>query len=72
MRFGRLVEIGPTEAILRRPQHPYTRALIASAEGAVAVSPPARGHRIGEAGSQRDWAPLRDLGGGHFVAAEES
>ena len=28
MYGGRLVEVGPTEEVLRRPQHPYTRALI--------------------------------------------
>ncbi len=30
MYLGRIVEIGPTEQVLRRPVHPYTRALIAS------------------------------------------
>lgn len=71
MRFGRLVEIGPTEAIMRRPQHPYTRALIAAADGTVTVSAARHGPRTGKAGSQPDWQPLRDLGGGHFVAHEE-
>jgi ABC-type dipeptide/oligopeptide/nickel transport system ATPase component len=28
MLRGRIVETGPTEEILRHPQHPYTRALI--------------------------------------------
>ncbi|MEM6790648.1 MAG: ABC transporter ATP-binding protein [Myxococcota bacterium] len=27
MHRGRLVEMGPTDAVVRRPQHPYTRAL---------------------------------------------
>jgi microcin C transport system ATP-binding protein len=31
MRHGRMVEEGPAEAILRRPQHPYTQALFAAA-----------------------------------------
>lgn len=30
MYLGRVVELGPVEAIYERPQHPYTRALLAS------------------------------------------
>ncbi|MGH2375325.1 MAG: ABC transporter ATP-binding protein, partial [bacterium] len=30
MYLGRLVELGPTRAIVERPQHPYTRALLAA------------------------------------------
>ncbi|MEU1350824.1 ABC transporter ATP-binding protein [Streptomyces sp. NPDC005795] len=30
MRHGRIVEIAPTETILRTPRHPYTRTLLAS------------------------------------------
>ena len=30
MQYGKLVEQGSTEQILTRPQHPYTRALLAS------------------------------------------
>ena len=30
LRSGELVEMGPTEQLLKRPQHPYTRMLIAS------------------------------------------
>ncbi len=28
MYLGRIVEVGPTEEVLRRPAHPYTRALL--------------------------------------------
>jgi oligopeptide transport system ATP-binding protein len=31
MRHGRVVEAGSTEAILERPEHPYTRELISAA-----------------------------------------
>ncbi|MBV9289694.1 MAG: ATP-binding cassette domain-containing protein [Hyphomicrobiales bacterium] len=31
MYLGRLIEIGETEALLKRPRHPYTRMLIAAA-----------------------------------------
>jgi peptide/nickel transport system ATP-binding protein len=31
MYLGRLVECGPAEEVLRRPRHPYTKALLASA-----------------------------------------
>ncbi len=30
MYLGRLVEIGPADAVLRRPVHPYTKALVAA------------------------------------------
>ncbi|HMR63038.1 MAG TPA: ABC transporter ATP-binding protein, partial [Anaerolineae bacterium] len=28
MYLGRIVEIGPTEAVLNRPRHPYTQSLL--------------------------------------------
>ncbi len=41
MYLGRIVEMGPVDAIFERPVHPYTRALLA----AVPVPDPARGRR---------------------------
>ena len=41
MYLGRLVEMGPVDAVFERPVHPYTRALLA----AVPVPEPARGRR---------------------------
>jgi peptide/nickel transport system ATP-binding protein len=43
MYAGRIVELGPAEAVLTRPMHPYTRALIASLP---ARSPEDRGQRV--------------------------
>jgi oligopeptide/dipeptide ABC transporter ATP-binding protein len=34
MYLGRLVEVGPADAVIRDPQHPYTKALIAAVPGA--------------------------------------
>jgi len=42
MYFGRMVEIGPSDALLRRPLHPYTRRLVAVAS----MSQPLGHHRL--------------------------
>ncbi|MFF1867679.1 ATP-binding cassette domain-containing protein [Streptomyces sp. CB03911] len=39
MRHGRIVETAPTEALLRAPQHPYTRTLLAAVPS-LRTSPP--------------------------------
>lgn len=77
MSLGQIVETGPTKAVLGNPQHAYTRKLLS----AVPIPDPARRHldrkRIeGEVPSPfrdvdftPDYVTLRDVGGGHLVAA---
>jgi peptide/nickel transport system ATP-binding protein len=61
MYAGRIVELGPTEAVLSRPMHPYTRALIASLP---ARSPEDRGQRVPVPGEPP--SPLRRPAGCAF------
>lgn len=71
MRFGRLVELGPTASVLHNPQTAYTKALIAAATGAPKLGVHGGGHRVGAAGTQRAWHPMRELAPGHYSAVEE-
>jgi ABC-type oligopeptide transport system ATPase subunit len=66
MYFGRLVEMGGTEAIFTRPAHPYTRALLS----AIPVpDPSAPRQRIAlEPGSFDRQAALREIAAGHWAA----
>ncbi len=65
MRAGRIVEIGTVAAILGAPRHAYTRALLDAAP----VPDPTRPHRLHVAPPPLDYAPLREVATGHWVAA---
>jgi ABC-type oligopeptide transport system ATPase subunit len=66
MHRGRIVELGPTEAIFGGPAHPYSRALLSAAPD------PRRGlsrTRVVFDPSATDLkAPLREVAPGHFAA----
>jgi glutathione transport system ATP-binding protein len=76
MYLGQIVEIGPRQAVMGDPQHPYTKRLLA----AVPVADPRqRGHDRGLDDSEvpsplrrlddpPTVAPLVEVGPGHFVA----
>jgi len=58
MYLGQIVELGPTNAVLHHPRHPYTQHLLA----AVPVPDPAR-RRVREPRAPRDIpSPIRKLG----------
>ncbi|KQO83319.1 oligopeptide/dipeptide ABC transporter ATP-binding protein [Rhizobium sp. Leaf262] len=69
MLRGRIVEIGPCEAIFANPQHPYTQALLS----AIPVPDPdierSRKPITFDVGTNlpSETAQLQPLGGGHFV-----
>ncbi|GAB5469179.1 MAG: ABC transporter ATP-binding protein [Rhodospirillales bacterium] len=46
MRYGEIVEIGPTENVFGQPQHSYTQDLLAAVPGWGETSPLAEGHRL--------------------------
>jgi len=66
MRRGRVVELGPRQAVLNDPQHPYTRALLA----AVPVPDPSRtrGKLPVIDADTLPMGPLAEIAPGHLVA----
>ena len=68
MRRGRIVEIGPRQAVLNDPRHPYTQTLL----GAVPVPDPARrrGALPAMDPALLPMGPLVEVAPGHRVAGE--
>ena len=78
MYLGQIVEMGPAQAVLGDPRHPYTKRLLA----AVPIPDPARRHFQREVlegevpspfrpvGYEPDFVSLVDVGNGHLVARE--
>ena len=76
MYLGQVVEIGPRQAVMSNPQHPYTRRLL----DAVPIPDPTRRDRnqvldesevpspLRRVGDPPTVAPLTQVGPGHFVA----
>jgi len=66
MYLGRIVEMGPTEALFAEPAHPYTRALLS----AIPVPDPevARNRVVLDQSSFSREAPLREVSSGHWAA----
>jgi peptide/nickel transport system ATP-binding protein len=78
MYLGQIVEMGPAQAVLGDPRHPYTKKLLS----AVPIPDPARRHLAREAPEGEvpspfrpvDYTPryvtLQDVGGRHYVAED--
>jgi len=67
MRTGRILEMGPTTALLTTPHHPYTKALLAAAP----IPDPAQRDRLRVEPITIDYpgGPLRRIADDHWVAS---
>ncbi len=66
MYLGRIVEMGPADALFSAAQHPYTRALLSAIP---AIDPDAPRQRIQlDPGTVNREAALREIGNGHWAA----
>jgi ABC-type oligopeptide transport system ATPase subunit len=66
MYRGKIVELGPTGALFRTPQHPYTRALLTAIPVLDPDAPRARIELDPETVNRE--AALREISAGHFAA----
>jgi ABC-type oligopeptide transport system ATPase subunit len=66
MYLGKIVEMGPTDSIFQRPQHPYTQALLSAVPVTDPDAPKTR-IELDPTRVNRD-APLREVGQGHLAA----
>ncbi|MCO5062860.1 MAG: ABC transporter ATP-binding protein [Rhizobiaceae bacterium] len=83
MYAGRIVELAPREILMRRPIHPYTRALLAAVPFPDLDRPLDFGEIRATSTMEKGWAPQfradaadglspADLGDGHFVLARRN
>jgi ABC-type microcin C transport system duplicated ATPase subunit YejF/ABC-type microcin C transport system permease subunit YejE len=59
MRHGRIVEAGPTQAVLQAPQHPYTRQLLAAQPAGAPAPADASAPSLLRCDTMRVWYPVR-------------
>ena len=71
MFMGRLVELGPSEALFADPRHPYTRALLDAAPIPDPVVEAARVRSTTATARRRYPVALTEVASGHFVAASD-
>ncbi len=59
MQHGQIVEAGETQAVLSRPQHPYTQQLLAAQPKGAPAAPPAGGAAVMACDALKVWYPVK-------------